>query len=141
VGTWLLDTNTDVPDNSPTLASFSTDGIYTQAEADASVGIGSWQATGPSRAELTFHQIFTEEGDTFSRTTVRAQIEVAADGQSLTATYTLEFTLPGGMSTGQYGPGNVSGTKLVVEPMGTPVGTFEDLFSQFEEGAPEATPE
>jgi hypothetical protein len=135
VGTWLLDTDTDDPTNPPSLASFGADGIYTEVDADGSAGMGSWEATGPDTAALTFHGLGDE-----GMVTVRAAIEVAADGQSLTATYTLEFTTPDGMGTGQYGPANVSGTKVVVEQMGTPVGPLEDLFSQFE-GTPEATPE
>jgi hypothetical protein len=138
VGTWLLDTDADDPTNPPSLASIGADGIYTEVDADGSVGMGSWQSTGPNTAELTFHGLGAEEGEFFGMITVRAEIEVAADGQSLTATYTLELTGPDGTGTGQYGPGNVTGTKVVVEPMGTPLGPFEALFE--EEGTPEATP-
>jgi plastocyanin len=60
----------------------------------------------------------------------------------VTATYTLEFVDAGGTATGQYGPGQVSGTRIAVELMGEPVGTLEELFAQFEEGEapPEASP-
>jgi hypothetical protein len=67
---------------------------------------------------------------------IRASIEVAPDGQSLTATYTLEFIDPDGTSSGEIGPGMAEGTKLAVEPMGTPVASFEEAFE-----APAATPE
>ncbi len=60
------------------------------------------------------------------RTTIRATIEVASDGQSLTAEFTIEFDEEG-ISSGEYGPGAVTGTRIVVEPMGTPAGPFEDL--------------
>jgi hypothetical protein len=36
--------------------------------------------------------------------------------------------------TGEYGPGHVTATRINVEPMGTPAGSLEDLFAQFEEG-------
>jgi hypothetical protein len=140
VGTWLLDTDADDPTNAPTLGIFTADGIYAQVEADGAVGMGSWHATGPNMAEMTFHGLFgAEEGEFFGMATIRSAIEVASDGQSLTATFTLEFTDPDGTSSGEYGPGNVTGTKVVVEPMGTPVGPLETLFE--EEGTPEASPE
>ena len=72
---------------------------------------------------------------------IRASIEVAPDGQSFTATYTLEFIdQETGEGSGEYGPGTATGTRLAVEGPGTPVGSFEDLFSMFE-GTPEASPE
>jgi hypothetical protein len=139
VGAWLLNTDVDTPGSTPsTLASFSADGVYTQVDADGSAGIGSWAATGPTTADLTFYGLLPDEAGG-GRFTVRAAIEVAADGQTLTATYTLEFTMPDGTSTGQYGPGHVTGTRIAVEPMGTPVGSLTDLESQFGEDG--ATPE
>jgi hypothetical protein len=39
-----------------------------------------------------------------------------------------------GAPTGEYGPGQVTGTRVAVEPMGTPVGSLDELFAGFEEG-------
>lgn len=140
VGAWVLDTDTSDAANPPTLASFSADGVYTQNELDNGPGIGSWHATGARTAELTFHSFGTDEqGNYGGMVTVRADIEVAADGQSLTATYTLELVDANGSGTGQYGPGNVSGTRIAVEPMGTPEGPLSALFGEAQ-GTPEATP-
>jgi hypothetical protein len=136
VGTWILNTNVDKPSKPPTLASFGAAGIYSQVAADGAVGIGAWQATGERTAELTFHELGSEDGNYRGMVTIRAALEAAAHGQSLTATYTLEITDPDGTGPGQYGPVTVTGTKVVVEPMGTPVGSIEDLFA--EEGTPEA---
>jgi len=44
-----------------------------------------------------------------------------------------------GAPAGEYGPGSVTGTRIVVEPMGTPAGSFDDLFGQFEEGTEPAS--
>lgn len=71
---------------------------------------------------------------------VRADIEVAEDGQTLTATYTGEFIGPDGTSTGEVGPGLAEGTRLAVEPQGTPIGSFEEVFGEQPVGTPEATP-
>jgi hypothetical protein len=141
VGSWLADTDTDDPANPPSLLVFHADGTYVEVEADGA-GAGSWAATGERTADLTI--VFLEgdggdEGGGGGMVTIRAAVEVAADGQSLTAQYTIEFTAPDGTSTGQYGPGGVTGTRIAVEPMGTPLGSFEDLFGLFEEG--EGTPE
>ena len=60
---------------------------------------------------------------------------VAEDGQSFAGTYTVE--LPAGMAealgapVGQLGPGDVTGQRIAVEPMGEPVGPL------LEEGGPE----
>ncbi len=70
--------------------------------------------------------------------TVRASIEVAEDGQSFAGTYTIE--LPAGMAeamgapVGQLGPGEVTGQRIAVEPMGEPVGPL------LAEGGPEQPP-
>ena len=43
------------------------------------------------------------------------------------------------MPTGEYGPGSVTGTRVVVEPMGTPVGSLEDFFGIVEDTTPAGT--
>jgi hypothetical protein len=64
---------------------------------------------------------------------------VSDDGQSFTGEFTLEFTGEGAPA-GEYGPGHVTGTRINAEPMGTPAGSLEDLFAEFEEGTtPEGT--
>ena len=71
--------------------------------------------------------------------TIRAAGEVSEDGQSFTAEFTIGFTGEGAPA-GEYGPGHVTATRINVEPMGTPAGSLEDLFAQFEEGtAPAGT--
>ena len=142
VGAWLLNTDVDTPGSAPdTLASFSADGVYAQVDSDGSAGIGSWVATGPTSAAMSFRSLLPDQ-EGGGAIEVRAAIEVAADGQSLTATYTLELVGAGGNASGQYGPGHVTGTKIAVEPEGTPAGPLSDLESQFggEGATPEATP-
>jgi hypothetical protein len=87
---------------------------------------------------MTFHYLGSEDGSFTGLTIIRAAIEVAADGQSLTATYTLELVSVDNTNTDQYGLGGVNGMKTAVEAMGTPKGSIEDLFAQFEEGTPDA---
>jgi hypothetical protein len=133
VGSWMLDTDIEDPENLPSLVRFSADGGYIEIEADGNA-LGSWEPTGDSTATLTF-SFADEEGVA----TIRASVEVAPDGQSLSATYTLEFVDPSGQSSGEIGPGTAEGTRMVVEVPGTPVMSFEEFYGQFE-GTPEATP-
>lgn len=136
VGAWLADTDVNDPNNPPSLFIFTSDGIYMQSNADGSDGYGTWRVTGPNTAELTILFNSTDEsGKNANTDTVRARIEVAPDGQSFTAQYTLESSRG---PAGEYGPGMVSGTRINVESMGTPVGTLNDLFGP--QASPVATP-
>jgi hypothetical protein len=60
-------------------------------------------------------------------TTIRATGEVSEDGQSFTAEFTLEL-IGEGAPPGEFGPGSVTGTRINVEPMGTPAAPVEALF-------------
>ena len=132
IGTWIA-TDTSDPENPSTfVAAFSAGGTFVQVE-DGEVSLGVWEPTGPTSAALTFSdQDPAEEGG--GSFTIRATVEVAPDGQTFTAEYTVEVSGVEGVTPGEYGPGSVTGTRVVVEPMGTPVGSLEELFGAFEEG-------
>ena len=133
IGSWMLDTDTTDPGNLHSLVIFSAEGSYLEVGPDGP-GVGAWEPTGDTTAILTI--VFVEDEGTGM---VRASIQVAADGQTLTASYTLEFVDPAtGEGTGQVGPGGVEGVRIVAEAPGTPVTSFEDFYS--EEGTPAATP-
>jgi hypothetical protein len=143
VGTWDLVETAD-PEH-PFVLAFSADGNVVSLE-EGEVSLGVWETTGPTSAALTItQQIPPEEisGVEGASLIIRATIEVAPDGQSLTADYTVE---PGGMewipAGTEYGPGHLTGTRVVVEPMGTPDGSLEELFSDEEstEGTEVAAP-
>ena len=101
------------------------DGVYIEVDT-GDVTIGVWESTGPDTATMSY----TSTDDDGS-VTVRASITV--DGDNLSADFTLEFVGDGAPS-GEYGPGQVTGTRAVVEPMGTPVGSLDELFSILNEG-------
>jgi hypothetical protein len=127
VGAWIIDTDVNDPGNPPIENIFHADGTIIQvgnsgAQANGpGNAIGAWEPTGPNTAAATLVSYQEDDKGAVSKTTVRATLEVAADGQSLTADYTLEFTGPDGTSSGQLGPGKASGTRISVEPMGSPV--------------------
>lgn len=122
VGAWVLDGDANDPNNSPAVVVFNRDGTYQESDADGSDGYGAWEATGEQTADLTiiFHN---EENGQFGGTAkVRAMIEVDASGDRFTASYTLELIGPDGSGSGELGPAQATGTRITVEPMGTPVG-------------------
>ena len=101
--------------------------------------IGAWQPTGENTADLTIVNIFPVEEGVVGTAIARISIEVSEDGNSLSAQYTVELQGFGELP-GEYGPVTASGTRVEVEAMGTPVGPVDELFGQFEEEEPEATP-
>jgi len=131
IGTWIV-TDTSDTSSPPSVTSFTSDGIVVDVETDG-VGLGAWEATGPTSANVTFvESIPADEGG--GTVMLRVAVEVAPDGQSFTGDYTVELGGSEGAPTGEYGPGSVTATRVAVEPMGTPVGSLNDLFGSFEEG-------
>jgi hypothetical protein len=133
VGTWNL---SDIADpEHPFVVAFSADGNVVGVE-EGVVSLGVWEATGPTSAALTITQPIPADelaGVEGASLTIRATFEVASDGLSLTADYTVETVGMDWMPAGaEWGPGHLTGTRVVVEPMGTPVGSLEELFSEEE---------
>ena len=121
-----------IPRDAPFTGAFLPDGVYVEVDT-GDVAIGVWEATGPDTVAMSYTS-WDEEGSI----TVRASITV--DGDNLSADYTLQFV--GDVApSGEYGPGQVTGFRAVVSPMGTPVGSLDELFSSFAEGTevPEST--
>jgi hypothetical protein len=132
VGAWLV---RDVEDSSapPFRLVFLADGVVIQVDPSAGEHVGVWSPTGPRAFALTVQQVVHG-----GIATIRGAGEVAADGQGFGVAYTIEFAPGGGAGTGQYGPGHIAGTRLAVEPMGTPVGPLSALKAQFAKPTPGA---
>lgn len=140
VGTWLVDADPNDPANPPDTFVFTGDGGFVEKDADGTVELGAWRATGAATADLTVISPETsEQGNPSGTVKIRAAIEVGADGDSFTAQYTLEYVGADGTSTGEAGPGQATGERLAVEAPGTPVMSFEQFFG-LDAGTPEATP-
>jgi hypothetical protein len=75
--------------------------------------------------------------------TLRGSVEISADGESFTATYTLDLPMRAGGTSGQLGPVAASGVRVSVEPMGEPVGPFvpEGPSTDEPEGEADVVPE
>ncbi len=137
VGTWVLDTNVDDPADAPEMIVVSADGGYISVDAEGTTTVGVWEATGDWTANLTVSTPqLTSDGSFGGTIVLRAAVEVEPSGNAFTATYTFELVWPDGAHTGEHGPGSAQGTRLVAEPVGTPVGSLSEIF----EGVAEATP-
>ncbi len=135
VGSWIVDSDPENPQNPPELTVLTPSGSVIDTSADGTTGVGMWEPTGDTTANVTFTVVF----DDGTQVMIRAAVELAPDGQSFTGNYTNEFFDPSGEGSGEIGPGTVEGTRMVVEGPGTPIASFEDFFGSFE-GTPEATP-
>jgi hypothetical protein len=110
VGAWLID-------ETPYVASFQSNGVYQQVDSDHG-GTGVWEATGPNSGAVTWIVPSSEGLAKF-----RATFEVSSDGQSVTIDWEgEELTEP----PQELGSGSQTGTRINVEPMGTPVGPITE---------------
>jgi hypothetical protein len=143
VGAWVLDSTPDDPSDAVDLVVFGAGGTLVSLGAQGPTA-GSWEPTGERTVAVTFHGLaFAPDGGFGGLFTVRASGEVAEDGQTFTATYTVEppaaMAQMIGAPEGQLGPGEVTGQRIGVEPMGETVGPIPD-FSQLQPPAEEMSP-
>jgi hypothetical protein len=132
-GSWNVTTDPGDAEYSPRLVILSADGGAIFVSGYGTTGIGAWEPTGETSATVTFTMVTNGS----AQIVVRASIEVAPDGQAFTGTFTNEvvFDPAGGGTSGEIGPGTISGTRLMAETPGTPTQTFEEFFA-----LPGATP-
>jgi hypothetical protein len=140
VGAWTIDATPEDTTDPLEIVTIGPGGIIVNAGPEGA-GYGSWAATGDRTADATFMFPFIDpEGNFVGYATVRTSIEVAEDGESFAGTYTFEVPAEVaeafGAPVGQLGPGEVTGQRIAVEPMGEPVGPIPE---EPEETAPDET--
>lgn len=136
-GSWSTASDPGDAEYTPRTMILSADGGAIFVSGFATSGIGQWEPTGASSAIVTFTSVTNGP----AQIVIRAAIEVAPDGQSFSGTFTIEaqFDPAGGGTSGEVGPGTITGTRMAAEAPGTPVMTFDEFFAP--PGAtPEATP-
>ena len=143
VGAWILDPTPDDPSDAVNLVTFNAEGTLVSAGFEGTA-MGSWEPTGERTADVTFRGLTVDPQAGFiGLVTIRASGEVAADGQTFTATYTVEPPAAMmemlGVPEGQLGPGEVTAQRIDVERMGETVGPIPD-FSQQQPPAGEMPP-
>jgi len=86
----------------------------------ASLMHGNWTVVGPNQVALTLVRLQTDEsGNYLGTVTVPAVGEVSSDGQGLSGSFTYDVADPAGNVVAS-GTGTLEGTRLEVQPMGTP---------------------
>ncbi len=135
VGSWVVDADTEDPENLPEMVIISSDGTVSYSATGGSTGVGVWEPTGDTTATVRISLRF----DDGTHLVIRASVEVAPDGHSFTSPYTNEFFDATGQGSGEIGPGTAEGVRMTVQAPGTPVASFEEFFGGAE-GTPEATP-
>jgi hypothetical protein len=140
VGTWFLDNGTGNLTDALDTFIIHADGTYIEANADGTVRLGVWEATGPTTATLTIEAYSRDAtGANLGAIIIRLTIELNPDGNSYTAEGTIELIRPDGSHSGQAGPATGTATRMVVEAPSAPVITLDELFAGAS-GTPEATP-
>jgi hypothetical protein len=122
VGTWLVDVNVDSVDDPPALVTIGADGTLRITDCCSGPGAGVWAPSSSRTADATIMQPWYDEEGFVGFQTIRADIVTSADGDSLTASYTVDIPARDGTTSGQLGPVTASGTRVAVEPMGEAVG-------------------
>lgn len=125
------------PANGPTqltLATFSADGTATTSTLPAqpsppgapaglvffSTGHGTWEATGPDTANVTFvHLRASAEGQPLGTLTVHRDITLGADGRTFDGEFVSTLADPAGNTLATFS-GTVQATRIVAEAPGTP---------------------
>ena len=131
VGAWIVDSTPEDTTDPLELVTIAPGGIVTDAFEEGT-GYGSWAATGDRTADATIVVPFNDPGCgcVLGSATIRTSVEVAEDGQSFAGTYTFEppaeMAEAMGIPAGQLGPGDVTGQRIAVEPMGEPVGPIPE---------------
>ncbi len=86
----------------------------------ASLMHGTWTVVGPNQVALTLVRLQTDEnGNYLGTVTVPAVLDVSSDGQRLSGPFTYAVADPAGNVVAT-GTGTAEGTRIAIEPMGTP---------------------
>jgi len=125
-GSWLVESIPGDAEYSPRMMILSRDGSALFVSGQTTTAVGGWEPRGDATAIATFTVV--TNGPAYI--VIRASLDIAPDGQSFTGNFTNEivFDPAGGGTSGEIGPGTLTGARLTVEAPGTPVQSFEDFF-------------
>jgi hypothetical protein len=138
VGTWIV---TD-PQGSPSVTSFTADGVVTDVEADGGGALGAWEPTGADT--VAFTMILVVSSPEFTATVqINGTLTIDASGDTGSGDYSYTAVLPNG-TVAESGTGTVTIARMPIQPLdaaGTPIASFPAWNPNAGEGTPEATPE
>ncbi len=136
VGSWRVNLTGDgAMDQESVLDTFTADGTVLASvkpvspappgapfgQTFASLMHGNWTVVGPNQVALTLVRLQTDEdGNYLGTVTVPAVLDVSSDEQRLSGPFTYAVADPAGNVVAS-GTGTGEGTRIAIEPMGTPV--------------------
>lgn len=138
VGSWIVHRDPEITNSGAELLVLHDDGMALDVGAYQTTSIGVWTPTGASTATVT---LTAEVDNGPGNIVIRASITVAPDGKTFSGSFTSDITFdPEHHGTsGEIGPGKVTGTRMPVQAPGTPVMSF-DQFLPHHGATPVATP-
>jgi hypothetical protein len=124
VGTWILDVNTDDTQDPPALLTVEAGGTLRLTDCCNGVGAGVWQRPRSDVGDATATLLLPwyDEDGFVGWNTIRAFVRLSADGDSIAADYTMDIPNRDGTTSGQLGPVHASGTRMITEAPGEPIG-------------------
>lgn len=138
LGTWLV---TD-PNGSPSVTSFTADGVVVDVEADGGTALGTWRPTGDRTAAFTM-LLLVSDADFAASVQINVTVEIDATGDAGTGDYSYTAVLADGTVV-DAGTGSVTVVRMPVQGLdavGTPMAGFPTWTpNQDENGPPAATP-
>jgi hypothetical protein len=141
VGTWVVDLDTTTTEDPPGLLTINADGTLRLTSCCDAPSAGAWRPTTRRTADATVLLPFFDEEGFIGFSTARADVVLSIDGLTFTATYTQEIPDRQGGTTGQLGPATATGSRLIVEAIGEPVGPLSvPTMSPAPEGAIGSSP-
>ena len=113
-GTWIVDPEVDDPTNPPSFDVYMADGTAINVGSEGATA-GTWEATGPRTATLTFAGLMREAGSG-TAFILRANVEVDETGESFTASHSFTMVAADGTVLAAVQGGTSRGTRLHAEP-------------------------
>jgi hypothetical protein len=137
VGTWVIDPEIENPTNPPSFNAFMADGTLVNIGSDGA-SVGTWEATGPSTATMTFSGLVQGESGVYF--IIRGNLEVEEAGETLAAAHSFTLVSADGTVLMAAEGGGAQGTRIHAEPLEA-VGQPPPQFPTWTPATPEvATP-
>jgi uncharacterized cupredoxin-like copper-binding protein len=130
VGAWQVVVTSAGEPTTPALVTFAADGVMLAADvpvqplgpgqvAFISPGQGVWIA-GPPAAFTFVELLATADGSVVGSNVIRGEVTLSADGQTIRGPFQFDALDPSGKTLGG-GQGTFTGTRMTVQPLGTPL--------------------
>lgn len=137
VGAWTVHRDPELTTAGAEQLVLAADGTAIDVGLYQTTSVGVWEPTGASTATVT---LTAEVQNGPGNIVIRASITVAPDGKTFSGTFTSQITFDPehNGTSGEIGPGKVTGARMVAQAPGTPAMSFQDFLRV--PGTPAASP-